>query len=151
MAERRDLVTEFCRRLLEEGGAVRAGVPEARLRIFEQLNHVTLPADMRIFYLGTDGMEYEFPFESFVRVLPIDEVVPVKREFPGHQPEDAFLIGDAMISAHFYAIDVAGTAGAAGSVYLADPQPLRVTRSFAEFVEEVLSDSRRLYHGDQSV
>ena len=59
-----------------------------------------------------------------------------------------FLIGDAMISAHFYAIDLSGTASPGGSVYLVDPQPLRVASSFGEFVNEVLSDSRRLYHGE---
>jgi hypothetical protein len=96
-------------------------------------------------------MENEFPFDSFVRVLSFDEVVPVGSEYPGDQPSDALLIGDACIAAYFYAIDIDGRAGLAGSVYLAGPQPLRVARSFSAFLNDVLFDSPRLHHGEESV
>jgi len=145
------LVAEFCRRLREEGGTVRPGVSEARLQVLEDLIQAPLPTDMRSFYLGVDGMENEFPFDSFVRVLAIDEVVPLGCEFPGDQPPDALLVGDASIAAYFYAIDINGRAGPAGAVYLACPQPLRVARSFGTFVNDVLADSPRLHDGEESV
>jgi hypothetical protein len=148
MLEGSSLVARFCRGLKVNGATVRAGVSEARVCTFEERNQVALPADMRSFYLGVDGMDDEFPFESFVRVLSLDEVAPVKHEFPGYRPPDAFLIGDACIGSYFYAIDVSGAAGPAGSVYVAGSPPRLVADSFGEFIDEVLTDSRRLHHDD---
>jgi len=150
MLEATSLVAEFRRRLHDEGGSVRPGVSEEALRVFEDV-HGPLPVDMRSFYLGVDGMEAHTPFESWARILPLGEVVPVRQDFPGDQPEDALLVGDGMISAVFFAIDRSGSAGPPGSLYLVGPQPLRVARSFSEFVSHVLNDSPRLYHGESPV
>jgi len=57
--------------------------------LLEDLIQAALPPDMRCFCLAVDGMKNEFPFDSSVRVLPIDEVVPVGSEYPGYQPSDA--------------------------------------------------------------
>ena len=150
MLEGPPLVAEFLHRQHQTGGSVRAGVSEEALRAFEQLNG-TLPVDMRSFYLAVDGMDDDSPFESWARILPIAEVVQVRRQFPGDQPEEALLIGDGMISAVFFAIDLAGAAGPPSSVYLVGPQALLVAASFGEFVNHILNDSPRLYHGDRPV
>jgi len=145
------MVTEFRRCLRAGGAAVRPGASASTLESFERTHHVLLPPDMRAFYLGVDGMEDDCPFESFIRVLPIGEVKSVCDEFPDDRPRDAFIIGDWSLGAHFYAIDLLGTAGPAGVVYLAHDPPLRVASTFADFVHKVLRDSPELFHGEGTI
>jgi len=106
---------------------------------------------MRAFYLAVDGMDDDCPFESFIRILPVGEVKPVGDEYPEDRPLDAFIIGDWSLAAHFYAIDLLGTAGRPGAVYLAHDPALRVASTFASFVHRVLCDSPELFHGESAV
>ena len=145
------IIAEFGRCLRAGGATVRAGASAATLESFEQKYDAVLPSDTRAFYLAVDGMDDDCPFESFIRVLPIGEINPVCDEFPDDHPRDAFIIGDWSLGAHFYAIDLLGTAGPAGAVYLAHDPPLRVASTFADFVHKVLRDSPELFQGEGTV
>ena len=111
---------------------------------------MALPADMRAFYLAVDGMDYDSPFASSVQILPIEMIKRVRDEYPEHRPLDAFIVGDWSLAAHLYAIDLLGTVGLPGAVYLVHDPALRVAPTFAEFLHQVLCDAGELFHGESS-
>ena len=131
-----------------QGVVTPPGVPEERLREFERRHGVTLPADLRGYLTGVDGMgtrgESDGDWFSF---WPLAEIVPASDEY-----EDPFIDGQASyfvfadhsICLPAYAIRL--TPSEAGphtviAIYSDNRQYSTevVARSFAEFIERYLA------------
>lgn len=126
-----------------------AGVSEGRLREFENRFSITLPPDLRGYFLRVNGMgsrsESDDDWFSF---WPIEDVVRASEEYEDQFIEDQasyFVFADHSICLPAYAIRLASSESFLHPVIAiySDQREYRtsiVARSFSEFVERYLSD-----------
>jgi hypothetical protein len=92
-----------------EGIPIRPGVAATSIAAFESRYRVTVPDDMREYFLTVDGTGEHYDDDGFVRFWPLHEVQPIDRyrpELAGRYPDvsEYFLFFDHSIDLFMYAI-----------------------------------------------
>jgi hypothetical protein len=125
------------------------GVGEARLREFESLFSISLPPDMRGYFLRVNGMGSSSGLDhDLFNFWPLDEVVPACDHYPDQFIEDQasyFVFADHSIALPDYAIRLTASEASLHPVVAIYSDQRKystsmVARSFSEFVERYLSD-----------
>jgi cell wall assembly regulator SMI1 len=111
----------------QEDIPIRPGVTFNAITAFEDRNRVTLPNDMREFYLAVDGMGEHYDNDFFFRFWPLSQVQPIDtyrpelaNRYPGST--DYFLFFDHSIDLSMYAIRLQKNAVAPNPVAELCPQ-----------------------------
>jgi hypothetical protein len=134
---------------LSQNIPVPSGVTEDRLCSFGAQFAVTLPQDMREYFMLMDGMgsrsEVDDDFFSF---WPLSDMVPVSisecGEIPMTNKDNYFIFADHSIGMPFYAINLREGPNIVRALFLdlMEPQPSVVAMSFSEFVSRYLADEK---------
>jgi hypothetical protein len=106
---------------------IRFGVDAASIASFESQYRVTLPHDMKEFFLTVDGMGDHYDEDLFFRFWPLEQVQPINQYHPelkNRHPEweDYFLFFDHSIDLFMYAIHLQQNENAATPVARLYPQ-----------------------------
>lgn len=120
----------------------RAPASLAAVVAFEKQYSVTLPDQIRQYFLVTDGMEADVDTTvaglRAVRFWPIAEVKLITNEVEDPLPyTDCYLFADYLLWSHGYAIHL-GQKGVGEVVLVGGPTPRRVAQSFSEFLAKYL-------------
>lgn len=133
---------------LSQGIEVNPGVSKEELTAFESKYQVSLPADLRDYFLTVDGMAQGVTDDALIRFWSLNEVKPVPEEAPDYSDpsyiEDAeslFLFADYCIWSHAYAIRLSSTEASNAIIVIGDETPTRMFGSFSELVSNYLTDA----------
>jgi hypothetical protein len=134
-----------------EGWDVRPGVPLQEIEAFESRYRVTLPADLREFFLTVDGMGQDLNLNQFVRLDGLKPVSELFGDFGGPPPDvddepgsqkagRHFVLVDVLCSSYFYTIRLSADPSRGTPVYALNDSGYRmVAGSFSEFGERYLN------------
>ena len=134
------------------GVEINPGVSTAELTAFESKYHVSLPADLRDYFLTVDGMAEGVSDDALIRFWALNEVKPITEEAPLFsdstyisEPESLFVFADYCIWSHAYAIRLSSETESPNPVFvIGGEQPEKVFDSFSDLVTSYLSDPERL-------
>ena len=136
---------------LSQGVGVNPGVPKEELTAFESKYQVSLPADLRDYFLTVNGMAEGVTDDALIRFWSLHEVKPIPEEAPDYsdpsyieEPESLFLFADYCIWSHAYAIRLSSSKSPNPVIIIGDETPTRLFESFSELVNNYLSDPNRL-------
>ena len=124
------------------------GVALADLDAFERAHDLRLPADLRAYFLATNGTGDTMDLDYF-RFWPLREVRPVRRAWAqGPTTRDPYadclVFADYCIECWLYAVRVGNDPARAGPVFrvtgAASPPDEQLAGSFLEFIEKYLAD-----------
>ena len=149
------LVTKLAQHWKTQGLKVRSGTPPDRVAQFEATRRVSLPTELREYFLELDGMDPHWPndhdangfsFWPLPRVRLASEELTKAGMKPFAGSDQYFAFGDYLNWSWAYGIHLTSDAQQGGRVLLIgkDP-PIEVAKSFGEFVDLYLQDSPRLY------
>jgi len=137
---------------LSQGIEVNPGVSKEELTAFELMYQVSLPADMRDYFLTADGMAQGVSDEALIRFWSLDEIKPIPEEAPDFSDpsyiEDAqslFLFADYSIWCHAYAVRLSSSGVSNPIVVIGGESPIRMFGSFSELVKNYLTDADLLF------
>jgi hypothetical protein len=144
--------TELKNRWLSRGLEVNPGVSKEKLSQFESRYQVSLPADLRDYFLTVDGMAEGVTDDALIRFWSLNEVKPIPAEAPEfarpsyiREAESLFVFADYSIWAHAYAIRLSSsTENANPIVVIGGEKPIKVFDSFSDLVSSYLIDPDRL-------
>ena len=129
------------------GSSPRSGVVPASIAAFEEQHDVTLPPQMRQYFLTVDGMEEDYPVNDIPRAIyfwPLAHVKPVRKDSEALSPyAHCYLFADYLLWSHGYAICL-GQNGFGEVVVVGGSTPHRVARSFEEFLVKYLDSPQDL-------
>lgn len=133
------------------------GAAEERVREFERVNKVILPADFRSYFLAVNGMLQvggnDCDPNGFA-FWPLTEVKSVREEYKKHSthlprvedPDQHFVFVDYLQWCWAYAIRLTNDPSGPNSVvHVGTLQPKQVAASFTDFVDLYLRDANELY------
>jgi hypothetical protein len=137
---------------LSQGIEINPGVSNEELTAFESRYHVSLPSDMRDYFLMVNGMAVGVSDHALIRFWSLNEVKPIPEEAPGYSDpsyirdaQSLFLFADYCIWSHAYAIRLSSSHDTSNPVtVIGDETPTRMFDSFSELVSSYLSDPDRL-------
>jgi hypothetical protein len=136
----------FVHRLLEYWDACGiprlSGVTRAELDLFECNNGVSLPNELREFYLATNGLRVpgsQGVDDRLFDFWPLRDLCRV-----AHAPSK-FFFADVQQAAWEFAIEVEGDADPKGAVYILMAPPVKVAPSFASFIDLYMANDESLY------
>ena len=137
---------------------VRLGAPRETVRQFETTHNVSLPTEVREYFLKHDGMSSDshygidkagFSLWELARVRPAaEELSSYSLPVPeGHGLDESFAFADYLDWSWAYAIRLTANPreGRVVMIGTADHRPLEIASSFGEFVALLVRDSPRLY------
>lgn len=135
--------------------AVSRGATSESVEQFEATHHVTLPAEMRDYFLELDGMGSHWPNDQDAKGFsfwPLALVRPAAEELSKMGMESPpeldrhFAFADYLGLSWAYAIRLTDDPLSGNRVMLiGKDSPVQVASSFGEFVDLYLQDSPRLY------
>ncbi|HEX7771532.1 MAG TPA: SMI1/KNR4 family protein, partial [Pyrinomonadaceae bacterium] len=125
-----------------------AGVSEAALAAFEHQFGVSLPSDLRNYFLTINGMPEEETDNEMIRFWMLDEVKDLPAGAPTYasadyvdDPESLFLFADYSLWAHAYAIRLLATPSPRNEIFIiGGDYPILLFQSFSELVDSYLTD-----------
>ena len=133
---------------LSQGIEVNPGVAKEELTAFEFKYQVSLPADLRDYFLTVDGMAQGFTDNALIRFWSLNEVKPIPEEavdysHPSYieEAESLFLFADYCIWSHAYAIRLSSTEASNPIIIIGDETPTTIFGSFSELVSSYLTDA----------
>ena len=137
---------------LSQGIEINPGVSKRDLTVFESRYQVSLPADLRDYFLTVDGMADGATDDAQIRFWPLNEVKPIPEGAPGYsdpsyiqEAESLFLFADYCIWAHAYAIRLSTNSESPNPIIIiGDEKPTEIFDSFSALVSNYLSDPDRL-------
>lgn len=141
------MIERFLREIRGEGLVPRPGIAPADADSVESRFGVRLPGDLRRFYVRAEGMQPgDWALRTFVRILPLDELRPVRECFPlrgaaAEGPAEGLVFADRALSAEFYAIEPETARSPGGAVRLVGPGARIVAGSFCDFLRLALDDA----------
>lgn len=131
---------------LSQGIEVNPGVSKEELSAFESKYQVSLPADLRDYFLTVDGMAQGVTDNALIRFWSLDEVRPIPEEAPDYsdpsyieEAESLFLFADYCIWSHAYAIRLSSTDASNPIIIIGDETPTRMFGSFSELISSYLT------------
>jgi SMI1 / KNR4 family (SUKH-1) len=133
--------------------ACNPGVSEAALAAFEHQSRVTLPTDMRDYFLTVNGMSEGVSDEEMVRFWMLEEVTPLPDGAPGYasqdyidNPESLFLFADYSLWAHAYAIRLVDSPLNRNEIFvIGGDYPILLFQSFSELIDSYLTDKSLIF------
>ena len=131
---------------------INPGVSEATLHDFESKYGVSLPADLRDYFLCVNGMPAGRTDEALIRFWMLDEAKPLPEGAPAYanptyiqNPSSFFLFADFCIWSHAYAIRLSAVPSQSNTVIVVgDTSPVLLFDSFAELVDSYLTNKELL-------
>lgn len=133
---------------LAQGIEINPGVSKEKLTAFESRYRVSLPADLRDYFLTVDGMADGFTDNALIRFWSLSEVKPIPEEAPSfsdpsyvEDAESLFVFADYSIWCHAYAIRLSLTGDSNPIFVIGDETPLRMFGSFSELVSTYLTNA----------
>jgi hypothetical protein len=133
---------------------IRAGVTPKAIKSFEDRFRVTLPDDMREFFLTVDGMGEHYDDDSFSRFWPLEQVQPIDHYCPEltsryAESSDYFLFYDHSIDLFMYAIRLQKNAIVPTPIARLYPQPNGsfepAFQSFRDLIAKYANDPKDLW------
>jgi hypothetical protein len=138
-------------RWLSQGLEVNPGVSIETLSRFESRYQVSLPADLRDYFLTVNGMAEGITDDALISFWSLSEVKPIPEEAPEfargsyvEEAESLFLFADFSIWAHGYAIRLSSSREPNPVIVIGGEKPVRVFDSFSDLVSNYLIDPDRL-------
>ena len=141
--------------------SISIGVAEGQIREFEHRYHVVMPLDIREYFLQVDGMQMTLndckDKEGF-SFWPLRRVKTVKEELnrsagkytEAKGAESFFVFADYLDWSWAYAIYLSDDLSTRNKVVLIGKGlPIEIADSFTDFVNLYLSDSPKLYGGNE--
>jgi len=128
------------------GSAPRSGVALASIAAFEEQHGVSLPPQMRQYFLAVDGMEEDYPVNDISRAIyfwPLAHIKPADEEEGFSQYARCYLFADYLLWSHAYAICL-GQDGFGEIVVVGGSTLRKVARSFEEFLAKYLDSPQDL-------
>ena len=132
---------------------VNSGVSEATLAAFEKKFSVSLPSDLRDYFLTMDGMPEEETDKEMIRFWRLEEVKALPTGAPNYasadyvdNPESLFLFADYSLWAHAYAIRLLPTPSNRNEIFIiGGDYPIPLFNSFSELVDGYLTDKGLMF------
>ena len=129
------------------------GVSEAALAAFEEEFSVSLPGDLRDYFLTMDGMAEEETDEEMIRFWRLEEVKALPTAAPNYasadyidNPESLFLFADYSLWAHAYAIRLLATPSNRNEIFIiGGDYPILLFKSFSDLVDGYLTDKGLMF------
>ena len=124
---------------LHQGIKLRRGATEEEFAAFELKYNIRLPADLREYLAtidGFDGSEHWMTDNEVITFLGLDEMKPVS-EYWSRDVADAnnyFVFADYSLAVHVYAIRLSSNSSDSNDVVVLYDRPVKLARSFSEFV-----------------
>jgi len=134
----------------EDGLQVPGGATREKITAFEQRYAITMPDDLREYFLTTDG-NGEVWGSDYFQFWPLEEVKLVSEELNDvhkdrHDYPGCFVFADYFDWSWAYAVQLAVDRRASGPVYIIDGHARRIVAgSFVEFMTGYADDSNGLY------
>lgn len=133
---------------LSQGIEVNPGVSIEELTAFESRYKVSLPADLREYFLTVNGMAEGVTDDALIRFWSLNEVKPIPEEAPAfsassyiEDAESLFVFADFCIWSHAYAIRLSPTEASNPIIVIGAETPTRMFDSFSELVSNYLTDA----------
>ena len=133
---------------LSQSIEINRGVSTEELGAFESKYNVSLPADLRDYFLTVNGMAEGVSDNALFRFWSLNEVKPIPEEAPSYSNpsyiEDAksfFVFADFCIWSHAYAIRLSSDHGSNPIVVIGGETSTRIFDSFSELVNNYLTDA----------
>lgn len=139
-------------RWLSQGVEINPGVSGEDLAAFEAAYKISLPPDMRDYFLSVNGMAEGVSDSALISFWPLNEVKPIPETAPGYsdpsyipESESIFLFADFCIWSHAYAIRLCNSQAASNPIFVIGcERPIMLFNSFSQLVNEYLIDPDRL-------
>lgn len=133
---------------LSQGIEINPGISIQELSTFQSKYRVSLPADLRDYFLTVNGMVEDVSDNALFRFWSLNEVKPIPEEAPSYSKpsyiEDAesfFVFADFCIWSHAYAIRLSFDQGPNPIIMIGGDTPTRIFDSFSELVNNYLTDA----------
>lgn len=119
------------------------GVSSEELAAFESKYQVSMPSDLREYFLTVNGMPEGTMDDALIRFWALNEVKPISEGAPDYSDiQDAqslFLFADYCIWSHAYAIRLSCNKETSNAVFVVgDEKPVQISESFSQLVREYL-------------
>jgi hypothetical protein len=132
---------------------INGGVSEAQLSAFEHKYDVTVPQELRDYFLSVNGMPSDVVDTEMIRFWMLEELGPLPELAPDfadpryiENPESVFLFADYSIWAHAYAIRLTKAVTESNEIFIIGPKsPLLLCGSFSDFVDRYLTNKDLLF------
>ena len=129
------------------------GVSESDLADFEHKFGVSLPYDLRDYFLTVNGMSEEATDNEMIRFWMLEEVKPLTTGAPSYantdyveDPESLFLFADYSLWAHAYAIRLFASAEKTNEIFMIGGDcPVLLFRSFGELIDSYLTNKDLMF------
>ena len=145
--------------LKSERTACGTGVESSRVSAFEKRNGISLPEDLRSYFLDLNGTEGDYA-HGIIRFWSLDECVTVANEIqsagsraaliqsaydqPSAEMNNYFIFADHLHESQLYAIRLRPETEPNSVVVLDGSQPAEVAASFSDFVRRYLATPESL-------
>lgn len=131
---------------------INPGVSREELNAFESKYQVSLPSDLRDYFLKVNGMAEGVSDDALIRFWSLNEVKPIPEEAPDfsdpsyiQEAETLFLFADYCIWSHAYAIRLSSDSESPSPIIVIGGEtPVRMFESFSDLVSNYLCDPDRL-------
>lgn len=129
------------------------GVSESDLAGFEHKFGVSLPYDLRDYFLTVNGMSEEASDNEMIRFWMLEEVKPLTTGAPRYantdyvkDPESLFLFADYSLWAHAYAIRLFASAEKTNEIFMIGGDcPVLLFCSFGELIDSYLTNKDLMF------
>ena len=130
-----------------------SGVSEDSLVAFEDRYGVTLPTDLRDYFLTVNGMLDGVTDQDLIRFWTLEEVTPLPSGAPEYasqeyvdNPESLFLFADYSLWAHAYAIRLVSSPPNKNEILIiGGDYPIRLFQSFSDLLDSYLTDKALMF------
>ena len=134
---------------MSQGLKTNPGVSVEELATFESRYRISLPSDLREYFLTVNGMPEGTTDNALIRFWSLNEVKPIPEGAPDYadipDAQSLFLFADYCIWSHAYAIRLSSSSETSNAVFVVgDEMPIKIFESFSELVREYLIDPDHL-------
>ena len=131
---------------LRQGIKLRRGATAEDFAAFELKHNIRLPQDLREYLTnvdGFDGSEHWMTDDEVITFLGLDEMKPLSEYWLPEVADSSsyFVFADYSLAAHVYAIRLSSDSSDSNDVVVLYGKPVKVARSFSEFVEGYLENN----------
>ncbi len=131
---------------LSNGIEINPGVSNEELTAFESNYQVSLPSDLRDYFLTVNGMAEGVRDDALIRFWSLNEVKPIPETAPAYsdpsyieEAQSLFLFADYCIWSHAYAIRLSFNRQASNPIIIIGEQtPTRMFDTFSELASSYL-------------